>query len=100
MTLTAGIDAGTQSIKVLVYDSDARRAVASASAPLELISGDDGSREQHPDAWVEAVSACFYHSPGWGKDYPRIQILSIAVLLHGPRSRSRRSSARSSRRRG
>lgn len=31
----------------------------------------------------EAVSAGFYHSPGWGKAYPRIQILTIEELLHG-----------------
>ena len=31
----------------------------------------------------EAVSAGFYHSPGWGRDYPRIQILTIEELLHG-----------------
>lgn len=31
----------------------------------------------------EAVSAGFYSSPGWGKDYPRIQILTIEELLHG-----------------
>ena len=23
-----------------------------------------------------------YHSPGWNKDYPRIQILTIEELLH------------------
>ena len=47
MAFTAGIDAGTQSLKVVVYDPAARTLVASASAPLDLISGDDGSREQH-----------------------------------------------------
>jgi site-specific DNA-methyltransferase (adenine-specific) len=31
----------------------------------------------------EAVSAGFYHSPGWNKDYPRIQLLTIEELLHG-----------------
>ena len=32
---------------------------------------------------TEAVSAGFYHSPGWNKDYPKIQILTIEELLHG-----------------
>ena len=59
MALTAGIDAGTQSVKVVVYDDQARRVVASAHAPLELTSGDDGTREQHPDAWIQAVTQCF-----------------------------------------
>jgi hypothetical protein len=35
----------------------------------------------------EAVSAAFYHSPGWGQDYPRIQILTIEELLHGASAR-------------
>jgi site-specific DNA-methyltransferase (adenine-specific) len=32
---------------------------------------------------TEAVSAGFYHSPGWGRNYPRIQIISMVELLHG-----------------
>ncbi len=31
---------------------------------------------------TEAVSAGFYHSPGWNQNYPRIQILTIEELLH------------------
>ena len=32
---------------------------------------------------TEAASAGLYRSPGWGKDYPRIQILTIDQLLGG-----------------
>ncbi len=32
---------------------------------------------------TEAHAADFYESPGWGKSYPRIQILTIEQLLHG-----------------
>ncbi len=35
------------------------------------------------DMETEAVSAGFYYSPGWGRDYPRIQILTIEDLLDG-----------------
>lgn len=31
----------------------------------------------------EALSAGYYHSPGWNKNYPCIQILTIAELLRG-----------------
>jgi len=31
----------------------------------------------------EAVTAGFYHSPGWNRDYPKIQILTIEHLLDG-----------------
>ena len=33
------------------------------------------------DMTTEALKAGFYHSPGWNKDYPRIQILTIEALL-------------------
>jgi site-specific DNA-methyltransferase (adenine-specific) len=32
---------------------------------------------------TEAVSAGYYHAPGWNRDYARIQILTIEELLHG-----------------
>ncbi|HLL79278.1 MAG TPA: DNA methyltransferase [Ktedonobacteraceae bacterium] len=35
------------------------------------------------DMTTEAISAGYYHSPGWNIDYPRIQILTIADLLKG-----------------
>jgi site-specific DNA-methyltransferase (adenine-specific) len=31
----------------------------------------------------EAAEAGWYHSDGWNRDYPRIQILTIEELLHG-----------------
>jgi hypothetical protein len=33
----------------------------------------------------EAASAGLYHSPGWGKKYPRLQILTVKELLDGKR---------------
>ena len=75
MSLFAGIDAGTQSVKVVVYDAATRSLVASASAPLDLISGEDGSREQHPSDWVHAMQACFDRfDPAMRK-----QIIALAV---------------------
>ena len=32
---------------------------------------------------AEAAEAGFYHSEIWNKDYPRVQILTIAELLEG-----------------
>ena len=59
MAFTVGIDAGTQSLKVVVYNAADRAIVTSASVPLGLTSGDDGRREQHPADWVAAMQACF-----------------------------------------
>lgn len=35
------------------------------------------------DMLAEAAGAGFYHSPGWNRDYPRLQILTIADLFNG-----------------
>ena len=32
---------------------------------------------------VEAVEKGFYHSPGWNRDYPRLQILTVEDILAG-----------------
>jgi xylulokinase len=59
MNITVGIDTGTQSTKVVFYDYDKKQIVASASAPHELITGDDGTREQKAEWWIEAIESCF-----------------------------------------
>lgn len=35
------------------------------------------------DMLAEAAGAGFYHSPGWNRDYPRLQVLTIADLFNG-----------------
>jgi hypothetical protein len=39
------------------------------------------------DMTREAVSASFYHSPVYDKDYPRLQILTVKQLLAGDESK-------------
>ncbi|MBL8255875.1 MAG: xylulokinase [Pseudoxanthomonas mexicana] len=81
MSLVAGIDAGTQSLKVVVYDPVTREVVASASAPLDLISGEDGSREQHPADWIAAMRACFSRIDPARR--ARIAALAVSGQQHG-----------------
>lgn len=57
--LFVGLDIGTQSVKLVAYDPDTCAVVASHGQPLELIAGDDGSREQHAQWWIDAIRACF-----------------------------------------
>lgn len=59
MSLFVGLDIGTQSVKLVAYDPDTRQVVASAGQPLELAAGEDGSREQRAEWWIDAVRACF-----------------------------------------
>lgn len=59
MARIAGIDVGTQSTKVMVYDTDTRTMCASAQASHELIAREDGSREQEASWWTDAIESCF-----------------------------------------
>lgn len=81
MGLVAGIDAGTQSLKVLVYDPEARAPVASTSAPLGMTSGADGSREQLPADWISALQACFAAIDASIRS--RIVALAVSGQQHG-----------------
>jgi xylulokinase len=56
MSLFIGIDSGTQSVKAVVLDLEARRVVAEARAPHRLIDGlPVGHMEQHPQEWADAL---------------------------------------------
>lgn len=81
MSLFAGIDAGTQSLKVVLYDPATRALVATASVPLDLMSGDDGSREQHAADWVAAMQACFDRIDPAVRS--RIAALAVSGQQHG-----------------
>ncbi len=59
MSLFVGLDVGSQSVKLIAYDADARTVVASHGQPLQMIAGDDGSREQRAEWWIDAIRACF-----------------------------------------
>lgn len=52
-----GIDCGTQSTKALLVDAETLAPLAVGRASHELISRDDGTREQHPDWWITALQA-------------------------------------------
>ncbi|MBM4424153.1 MAG: site-specific DNA-methyltransferase, partial [Chloroflexi bacterium] len=59
---------------------DLRGAVEREGAAMGLfITLETPTREMER----EAASAGVYHSPGWDKDYPKLQIFSIAELLTG-----------------
>ena len=52
---TLGIDSGTQSTKALLMDVRTGKEVATASVKYPLYEGDNGSREQEPSDWIDAV---------------------------------------------
>lgn len=59
MSLFVGLDIGTQGVKLVAYDPERRHIAATASAALEIISRDDGTREQLASWWIDGLRDCF-----------------------------------------
>ncbi|MDR0639180.1 MAG: xylulokinase [Spirochaetaceae bacterium] len=59
MKTVCGIDFGTQSAKVVVYDYEGRKVEGEAQVPIEMIAGNDGTREQKAQWYDEALDAAF-----------------------------------------
>jgi xylulokinase len=58
MKSVLGIDVGTQSTKVIVYDFEDKKIVAESSSPHDIISDNDGTKEQKAEWWIEAIKIC------------------------------------------
>ena len=78
---TAGIDAGTQSIKIVVYNSRTKKIEATASRPLSLITEDGGVREQEAFWWIDALREAFSEIPADIK--AKIEALAVSGQQHG-----------------
>ncbi|MCL1929153.1 MAG: xylulokinase [Treponema sp.] len=63
MKTVCGIDLGTQSCKVVLYDYEAKKIAASSQAAIELIAENDGTREQKAQWYEEALKSCFAALP-------------------------------------
>ena len=59
MKTLCGIDLGTQSCKVILYDWEKKTTVAKVQVPVEMISGNDGAREQKAEWYDQALASCF-----------------------------------------
>ena len=59
MQTVAGIDLGTQHLKVVFYDFDAQRVVAAESSPLALHRNKTGVAEQQASWWTDALYCAF-----------------------------------------
>lgn len=76
-----GIDLGTQSVKVLIYDAQKRAVVAHSSASLDLISASDGTREQMAHWWIIALHQCLSRIDNQFKS--SIRAIAVSGQQHG-----------------
>ena len=53
-----GVDLGTQSIKVIIYDFENKKIISTKSQSYELISKEDGSMEQQASWWIDGFEKC------------------------------------------
>ncbi|MDR1867547.1 MAG: xylulokinase [Treponema sp.] len=59
MNTVAGIDLGTQSCKVILYDYENKKLVAWSQVPIDMIADNEGTREQKAEWYQTAISQCF-----------------------------------------
>jgi len=59
MRTICGIDLGTQSCKIVVYDYEKKAIVAQSQAPIDIIAKNDGTREQKAEWYDEVIKTCF-----------------------------------------
>ncbi|WP_027184994.1 xylulokinase [Desulfovibrio inopinatus] len=82
--LFLGIDSGTQGVKVVALDEATKTLIAESSAPHELITNDNGRREQHPSWWIDAVSIALEHVlAADGVDRSSVAGIGVSGQQHG-----------------
>jgi xylulokinase len=59
MQTVCGIDLGTQSCKLVVYDYEKKTIAAKSQAPIDIIAENDGTREQKSEWYDTVVKMCF-----------------------------------------
>ncbi|MFW5711184.1 MAG: xylulokinase [Spirochaetota bacterium] len=77
MKTIVGIDNGTQSTKVIFYDIESRRIAAIGRSSHDLISNDQGRREQKAEWWLQALRECFAQID------PQIKRSAVALGVSG-----------------
>lgn len=81
MAITAGIDCGTQSTKVLCYDSKTKEVLIVTTSSHGLISKEDGTREQKVEWYRDAIKDCFSKIPDSIKQ--KIEAIGVSGQQHG-----------------
>lgn len=76
-----GIDLGTQSLKTLFYDFEAKQTLSVESAPLELERRADGSAEQRAEWWTEALAECLRKTPAEVRE--SVAAIGVSGQQHG-----------------
>ena len=77
MKTVIGIDVGTQSTKVVFYDIENRKAIATETSPHQLHTAENGTSEQNAEWWLTAIEKAFAAVPA------SIRTSAVAVGVSG-----------------
>ncbi len=82
-----GIDVGSSSIKVCLYDLEKNNVIASAQSPdheLDMISIHPGWAEQHPDTWWEHIKLALAKIKNkHAAELLEVEAIGISYQMHG-----------------
>jgi len=79
-----GIDCGTQSTKVVIFDVTLGKVIARGQAPHALVSSSDGTKEQDPNWWITALSSAMQQALQTGDvDPSAIKGVGVSGQQHG-----------------
>ncbi|MCR4579260.1 MAG: xylulokinase [Treponema sp.] len=81
MKTVAGIDLGTQSMKVVIYDYEKHEIIEKSSCPMDLISESDGTREQKTEWFDKGLDVCFSKLSAANK--ATIEAIGVSGQQHG-----------------
>ena len=76
-----GVDLGTQSLKVIVYDSKKHALSAKVSCPVSMIEKEGGVREQKAEWWLDAMRCCFSQIDS--SLLAKADVISVSGQQHG-----------------
>ncbi|MDR1447293.1 MAG: xylulokinase, partial [Treponema sp.] len=80
MKTVCGIDLGTQSCKVVIYNYEKKSIEESAQIPVDLIAENDGTREQKAEWYDKALKDCFGKIDG--KIKKTVQAIGVSGHQH------------------
>ena len=81
MKTVCGIDLGTQSCKVVLYDYEAKKITTNSQTVIDLIAENDGKREQKAEWYQGALKSCFAALPEEAKK--SIAAIGVSGQQHG-----------------
>lgn len=85
--LALGIDLGSSSVKVALYDGDRNVVIGSTSSPeteLEILAPRPGWAEQDPETWwIHTLKACEKLRQTYPQVWRSVSTIGIAYQMHG-----------------